>query len=66
MAFTGVFFNFLFAMLVLGTGVIGIIITRLLKGSWNSAKWTWIPIFWVPFITSWPVSLSILYGGFDE
>ena len=67
MAFSGFLWNLVFSTLVLCTGILGILITHLFKSSWGVAPgWTWIPIFWLPFFTSWPVSLSILIGGFDR
>lgn len=67
MAFAGFWYNLLFSTLVLWTGIIGILITHMCKGSWSIAPgWTWVPIFWLPLFTSWPVALSVLFGGFDS
>jgi hypothetical protein len=57
--------NLVLALLVQFTGILGIIITRIVKGAWNNQLWTYIPIFWIPILTSWPVALSVLFGFFD-
>lgn len=61
----GFFVNLILATITLFTGIIGIIITRVVKWSWNKAKWSWFPFFWIPVLGSWPVSIWILFGGFN-
>ena len=60
------FFNFIFATLIFFFGAIGMLITRIAKGKWNTVTWSYIPLFWIPVITSWPVSIAALIGKFDE
>jgi hypothetical protein len=57
--------NLVLAILTFFTGVIGFIITRAVKGNWSGQLWTYIPLFWMPVLTSWILSLTILFGGFD-
>jgi len=42
------------------------LITRIAKGKWSNVKWAYIPIFWIPVVTSWPVAIAALFGKFDE
>lgn len=60
------FFNFLFASLIFCLGGIGILITRIIKGKWNNVQWSYVPIFWIPVFTSWPVAIAALFEKFDE
>jgi hypothetical protein len=66
MTFYSVFQNVLWATLIYWTGGIGLFITRYFKNNWSGAAWTYIPVFWCPIILSWPVSLTVLFGGLDN
>jgi hypothetical protein len=57
--------NLVLSSLTFFTGVIGLVITRLVKLNWGGQIWTYVPFFWMPILTSWPISLTILFGGFD-
>ena len=59
------FINFLWACLVFWLGGIGLFIARVFKGNWTGTGWSYIPVFWIPVIGSWPVSLAVLFGGLD-
>ena len=58
--------NLLFSTLILFLGGLGILITRIAKGKWANVKWSYVPIFWFPILSSWPVAISALLGHFDE
>ena len=60
------FFNFIYATLIFFFGAIGMLIIRIAKGKWNNVTWSYIPVFWIPVITSWPVAIAALIGKFDE
>ena len=64
--FNTFFYNFIFSMLITFTGVFGLIITRLLKNNWSGQLWTYVPIFWLPLVTSWPIGLLVLFGGMNS
>jgi hypothetical protein len=57
--------NFILSSAIFFLGGLGILIARIVKKNWSSHSWTWIPIFWIPFL-SWPASCVVLFGGFDE
>jgi len=59
------FANFVHATIIYFTGIVGLLIARAFKGNWSKGMWTYIPIFWVPILTSWPISLYVLFGGLD-
>ena len=61
-----IWWNLLFATLVFFLGGLGILITRIAKGNWANVKWSYLPIFWFPVLSSWPVSISVLLGHFDQ
>jgi hypothetical protein len=56
--------NAIYAGLILMLGFPGIVIARIGKGNWTNHTWSWGPLFWIP-ILNWPVSLVVLFGGFD-
>jgi uncharacterized membrane protein len=60
------FMNLFFSTLIMLLGGLGILITRIAKGKWSNVKWAYIPIFWIPVVTSWPVAIAALFGKFDE
>lgn len=64
--FNTFYYNFIFACLISFTGGFGIFITRLLKSNWTGQTWTYVPIFWIPIIFSWPVALTVLFGGMNS
>ena len=64
--FKTILYNILFAMLISFLGGIGIFITRIAKGNWTAHTWSYIPIFWIPIFFSWPVALTVLFGGFNK
>ena len=57
--------NLVLAIFTFFTGLIGLLVTRAVKGNWGGQLWTYIPLLWMPVLTSWPISLAILVGGFD-
>lgn len=61
-----VFVNFIFSLLILFTGPLGMLIIRIVKGKWKNVVWSYIPIFWIPIVTSWPVAIAALIGKFDD
>ena len=61
-----VFMNIVFATLIFFLGGIGILITRIAKKKWKNVKWSYIPIFWFPVLSSWPVAIAALIGKFDK
>jgi hypothetical protein len=63
--YKGFFWNFVFANLIFWLGGLGILITRIAKGQWKNQLWTYIPIFWLPILCSWPVGIAALFGYFD-
>lgn len=66
MGYTGIWWNSLFAALTFFFGFVGMFFTRYMKGAWSQAWWDYIPIFWIPFLTSWVPSVSILRGTYDS
>jgi hypothetical protein len=66
MGFKEIFFNFIFSLLILFMGPFGMLIVRIVKGKWKNVLWSYIPIFWIPVITSWPVAIAALIGKFDD
>jgi len=58
--------NVIFSLIILFTGGLGIFITRIAKNKWTNVKWSYIPIFWIPVLSSWPVSIAVLIGQFDK
>jgi hypothetical protein len=60
-----ILWNIFFASLISWTGGIGILITRIAKGNWTRVSWSYIPIFWIPVLFSWPVGVAALVGMFD-
>ena len=60
-----VLMNMLFATLIFIFGGLGILITRIAKGKWGNVQWSYVPVFWIPLLTSWPVSIAALIGKFD-
>jgi hypothetical protein len=65
MGYNGFFFNIFFAGITFFFGGLGMFITRYMKGSWWTAMWDYIPIFWIPVLTSWIPAVSILRGAYD-
>ena len=65
MAYNGIYWNIFFAGLTWFFGGLGMFFTRYMKGSWSAAWWDYIPIFWIPVLTSWISSISILRGAYD-
>ena len=65
MGYNGFFFNIIFAGLTFFFGGIGMFFTRYMKGSWSKAWWDYIPILWIPVLTSWIPAASILRGAYD-
>ena len=61
-----IFVNFLFSVLILFMGPFGMLIVRIVKGKWKNVGWSYIPIFWIPVLTSWPVAIAALIGKFDD
>ena len=61
-----IFVNFIFSVLILFMGPFGMLIVRIIKGKWKNVLWSYIPIFWIPVITSWPVAIAALIGKFDD
>jgi hypothetical protein len=61
-----IFVNFIFSLLILFTGPLGMLIIRIVKGKWKNVVWSYIPIFWIPIVTSWPVAIAALIGKFDD
>jgi len=66
MKFKQVMLNLLFSTLIMFLGGLGILITRIAKKKWGNVKWSYIPIFWFPVLSSWPVAIAALIGKFDE
>jgi hypothetical protein len=56
----------MYSLLVTFTGGFGLFVTRIMKGNWSSHLWTYVPIFWIPVLFSWPVGLVVLFGGLDK
>jgi len=65
MGYNGIYWNIFFAGLTWFLGALGMFFTRYMKGSWSNAWWDYIPIFWIPVLTSWIPALSILRGVYD-
>lgn len=61
---SNIFLNFILSLAIFFLGGLGILISRIVKNNWTKQIWTWIPIFWIPFL-SFPVSALVLFGGFD-
>jgi hypothetical protein len=59
------FVNFLWATLVFWLGGFGLFLARIVKNNWTGIGWTYIPVFWVPVLGSWPASIAVLFGGLD-
>ena len=57
--------NFLWATLVFLLGGLGLFIARATKNNWTDVGWSYIPVFWVPVLGSWPASIAVLFGGLD-
>jgi hypothetical protein len=57
--------NLVLAIFTFFTGLIGLLVTRAVKGNWGGELWTYIPLFWMPVLTSWTISIAILLGRFD-
>jgi hypothetical protein len=36
-----------------------------MKGDWTKQQWSYVPVFWVPIVSSWPVAAAALFGMFD-
>lgn len=66
MGFVQILYNMMFSSLILFLGGLGILITRIAKKKWGNVKWAYIPIFWFPVLSSWPVAIAALIGKFDE
>jgi hypothetical protein len=66
MGFKQVMWNMVFSTLILFLGGLGIFITRIAKKKWTNVKWSYIPLFWFPVLSSWPVAIAALIGKFDE
>lgn len=66
MEFVQFLWNVLFATLIFFGGGLGILVTRISKKKWSNVKWSYVPIFWIPVLSSWPVAISALVGGFDS
>jgi len=65
MGYAGIWWNSLFAGITFFFGGLGMFFTRYMKGAWSQAWWDYIPILWIPFLTSWIPSISILRGTYD-
>jgi ABC-type multidrug transport system permease subunit len=63
---TEILWNLLFATLIFFLGGLGIFLTRIAKGKWSNVKWSYIPVFWIPVLSSWPVAISAIMGHFDQ
>lgn len=57
--------NFAFATAIFWIGGPAYFVMRYMKGDWQKHTWSYIPVFWLPIMFSWPVSLTALFGGFD-
>ena len=57
--------NLFLAVLIFITGPLGILITRAVKSTWTKVWWSYIPLFWIPVMTSWPVAVAAAVGLFD-
>lgn len=66
MGITDIFWNMVYSTLILFLGGLGIFITRIKKNKWTNVKWSYLPIFWFPVLSSWPVAIAALIGKFDE
>ena len=55
----------MFSTLIFFGGGLGILITRIAKKKWSNVKWSYIPLFWIPVLSSWPVAIAALIGKFD-
>ena len=66
MAYNGIWWNIVFAGITFFFGGLGMFFTRFMKGAWSQAWWNYIPIFWIPVLTSWIPSISILRGAYDS
>ena len=66
MKIKNILMNFVFATLIFIFGGLGILITRIAKGKWGNVKWSYVPVFWIPLLTSWPVAIAALIGKFDN
>ena len=64
-AYSGMWWNLLWAVLISWTGGLGLFIMRYFKGCWGNQIWTYLPIFWIPVFFSWPIALTALIGFFD-
>ncbi len=63
--YRGFLWNFAFSWLIFITGGFGMFVMRFLKGAWSKQLWTYIPIFWIPLMSSWIISLTTLFGLYD-
>jgi len=64
-SYVGIWWNLFFAFLISWTGGLGMFIMRAMKGCWGNQLWSYIPIFWIPVLFSWPISLAALFGFYD-
>ena len=61
----GFLWNCVFSTLIFVLGGLGILLTRIAKGKWSNVKWSYIPLLWIPVLSSWPVAIAALIGKFD-
>lgn len=60
-----ILFNIFWALIIFFFGGFGIFAMRIFKWQWTNQLWSYIPIFWFPYTTSWVVSIAVLLGFFD-
>jgi len=63
--YSGLWWNLLWAFIISWTGGLGMFIMRYCKGKWTNQLWSYIPIFWIPILFSWTISLATLIGLYD-
>jgi hypothetical protein len=64
-SYTGIWWNLFFGFIISWTGGLGLFIMRFMKGNWGGQIWSYLPIFWIPVLFSWPVALAALFGFYD-
>ena len=65
MGYNGIWWNIFFATITFFFGGLGMFFTRYMKSAWTQAWWDYIPMFWIPVISSWIPAVSILRGTYD-